>query len=76
MVAYTAFLADVLPSLPGYGMNVDRVVYAGSVATAELSETVDVDGTPLVTPEALVFDLAPDGRITRLEVFIQRGATA
>jgi limonene-1,2-epoxide hydrolase len=73
--AYTAFLAGLLPALPGYEMKVDRVVYAGAVATAQLSETVDVDGAPVVTPEALVFDLAPDGRIARLEVFIQRGPT-
>jgi hypothetical protein len=70
--AYVAFLAEILPSLPGYTMNVDRVIYAGAVATAQLSETVDVDGAPLVTPEALVFDLTPSGRIARIEVFVQR----
>src|SRR5262245_39669971 len=70
--AYIAFLADLLPSLPGYVMKVHRVAYAGTVATAQLSETVDVDGASLVTPEALVFDFARDGRITRLEVFIQQ----
>ena len=69
---YVAFIKDLLPTLPGYVMEVDRVVYSGSVATAQLAETVDVDGLPLRTPEALVFDLAPDGRIARIEVFIQR----
>jgi ketosteroid isomerase-like protein len=69
---YVAFLALLLPSLPGYSMAVDRIVAAGSVVTAQLAETVDdPDGKPLRTPEALVFDLADDGRIARIEVFIQ-----
>lgn len=69
---YVAFLAALMPSLPGYSMQVDRVVYAGDVAVAQLSETVEVDGAPLVTPETLVFDLAPDGRIARIGIYIQR----
>jgi hypothetical protein len=74
--AYVAFIADQLPRLPGYRMDVDRVVYAGSVAVAELSETVDVrqlDGGAqrLRTPEALVFDLNDDGLIARIQVFTQ-----
>lgn len=69
---YVAFLAGLMPSLPGYSMQVDRVVYAGDVAVAQLSETVDVDGAPLVTPETLVFDLAPDGLIARIGIYIQR----
>src|SRR5215469_10243494 len=69
---YVAFLAGLMPSLPGYSMRVDRVVYAGDVAVAELSETVELDGTPVETPEALVFDLAGDGRIARIGIYIQR----
>ncbi len=44
---YVAFLSDLMPTLPGYSMDVTRVTYAGSLAFAELSETVEVDGTPL-----------------------------
>jgi hypothetical protein len=44
------------------------VVYAGNVAVAELTESVD--GTD--TPESLVFDLAGDGRIARISIYIQR----
>lgn len=69
---YVAFLADLMPSLAGYSMQVDRVVYAGDVAVAQLSETVEFDGTPVVTPESLVFDLTPDGRIARIAIYIQR----
>ena len=73
---YVAFIADLMPRLPGYELRVDRVTYSadGRVAVVELSETVDVDGKPHRTPEALVFDLDGDrenGRIRRIQVFIQ-----
>jgi hypothetical protein len=66
--AYVAFISELLPALGGYAMKVDRVVYAGRVAMAELPESVD--GTD--TPESLVFDLADDGRIARISIYIQR----
>ena len=69
---YVAFLAELMPSLPGYAMRVDRVLYAGAVAVAELTETVEMQGKPVHTPESLVFDLAPDGRIARIAIYIQR----
>ena len=40
--------------------------------TAELSETVELDGRVLVTPESLVFDIDDSGRIVHLAVYIQR----
>ncbi|MHB8594311.1 MAG: nuclear transport factor 2 family protein [Acidimicrobiales bacterium] len=73
---YVAFLGDLMPTLPGYDMRVDRVVYARDVAVAQLSETIDVDGTPLETPETLVFDLDGDGRISRVAIYVQRLPTA
>ena len=73
---YVAFLSMMLPTLPGYSLAIERIVAAGDVVTVQLAETVDdPTGTPLRTPEALVFDLAPDGRIARIEVFIQTGAS-
>ena len=70
---YVAFISQLMPTLPGYEMRVDRVTPAhdGRSATVELSETVEVDGAPLLTPEALVFDLDPDGRIRRIQIFVQ-----
>jgi ketosteroid isomerase-like protein len=69
---YVAFLAGLMPGLPGYSMRVDSVTYAGSRAFAELSETVELDGAPLETPEALAFDLDEEGRIARIRIYIQR----
>jgi hypothetical protein len=72
---YVAFLSELMPTLPGYSMDVTRVTYAGDVAFAELSETVEVDGTPLRTPECLTFELTDDhDRIRRVEVFTQTRA--
>jgi ketosteroid isomerase-like protein len=77
---YVAFLRATLLALDGYVMRVDRVV-AGSVRSrgvvvfAELSETVSIDGAQLETPEALVFDLAPDGRIARVAIFLRTSFT-
>ena len=65
---YVAFISDLMPQLGGYAMKVDRVVYTDRVAMAELTESVD--GTE--TPESLVFDLADDGRIARISIYIQR----
>ena len=72
--SYVAFLSALMPTLPGYSMDVARVTYVdgGRRAVAELSETVSVDGAPLVTPEALIFDLDGDGRIARIEIFTRR----
>ena len=69
--AYISFISDLLPTLPGYAMDITRVTYGDGVAFAELSETVAVGGAPLRTPECLTFDLADDGRIRRVEVFTQ-----
>ncbi len=71
---YVAFISKLMPTLPGYSMEVGRVVHAPDVrvATVELSETVEVDGRPLRTPESLVFDLDDEGRIAHIAIYIQR----
>jgi hypothetical protein len=40
-------------------------------ALAELSETVQRDGKPMLTPEVLVFGLDAGGRIGRVDIFIK-----
>ena len=71
---YVAFLTELMPKLAGYGMHVSRVTYAEGLAFAELSEIVEVEGTPLRTRECLTFELTGDGRIRRVEVFTQTRA--
>jgi ketosteroid isomerase-like protein len=72
---YLAFIADLMPKLKGYAMKLDRVTYASdALAYVELSETVEFDGKPTVTPEVLVFELTGDGRIGRVDVYIQTPA--
>ena len=70
---YVAYLEELMPTLRGYSMEVGRIRYSadGRSAVAELSETVEIDGTPKLTPEALVFDLTPEGLISRIRIYIQ-----
>lgn len=71
---YVTFLSDLMPTLPGYSMDIARVtaVDEGRRVIAELSETVEMDGKPLVTPEVLLFDVDADGLIARIEIFTRR----
>ena len=69
---YVAMLAALMPALPGYSMAISRVMVVDDRRiVVELSETVEVDGAPLVTPEALVFDLNDDGLIAHIAIYIQ-----
>ena len=65
--AYVDFLSALMPTLPGYSMDVARVTYADDLAFAELAETVG----EVRTDEALVFEIAGDGRIARVDVFLK-----
>jgi len=68
---YVAMLAKLMPSLPGYSMEIGRVVEKDDLVVVELTETVEVDGAPLVTPEALVFELDEAGLIAHISIYIQ-----
>ncbi len=71
---YVALLSEVVPALRRYKMDVQRVLYTADrrQAVAELSETVEVDGELLLTPEALVFDMDDDGLISRVAIYLSR----
>lgn len=69
--AYVAFLSGLMPTLVDYSMDVHRVVDAGRVATAELTEAMTWDGERVVTHEALLFDVTEDNRIRRVTIYIQ-----
>jgi len=70
--AYVAFLSELMPALPGYAMEVGRIIAAGRVTVVELTETVVIGGEPVRTPEVLVFDLDDGGRIGHIAIYIQR----
>jgi hypothetical protein len=71
--AYLDFLQKLMPTLNGYRMDLGRVIVSndGQSAVAELSETVEMDGRIVVTPESLVFDLDQSGLIAGLRIYIQ-----
>ncbi len=70
---YMAFIAETMPQLKGYVMELHRVTYVNrGLAFAELTETVEFDGKPMLTAEVLVFELDADRRIARVDIFIQQ----
>jgi hypothetical protein len=71
---YVAFLEQLMPTLEDYSMRVDRLLVAdgGATVTVELTETMRFGDRMVETPEALVFDLADDGRIAHIGIFIRR----
>jgi len=68
---YVAMLSGLMPTLPGYAMEINRVIVKDRIVVVELSETVEIDGVPLVTPEALVFELDEAGLIAHISIYIQ-----
>jgi ketosteroid isomerase-like protein len=71
--AYVEFISSLMPTLPGYAMQVSEITAVGDRRFIELAETVEVDGRPAVTREVLVLQLSDD-RIRRIEIYIQRTA--
>jgi hypothetical protein len=47
------------------------VIVKDSLVVVELTEVVEIGGAPLVTPEALVFELNDDGLIAHISIYIQ-----
>ncbi|MFA5882439.1 MAG: nuclear transport factor 2 family protein [Acidimicrobiia bacterium] len=69
---YRDFLAATIEALDGYRLDVQRIWSDGERAVAQLSETLNVEGRPRRTDEAIVLDVGPDGLIHRVEVYLQR----
>ena len=67
---YVAFLEQTFAWMQGYAMDVARVWGTDQRVCAELAETVTIDGRPLRTAEAIVFDVE-NAMITRVGVFLQ-----
>ena len=71
---YLAFLSELMPTLAGYRMEMERLVLAADLNTvvAQLAETVEVEGKRVVTQESLVFELGEEGRIRDIRIYIQQ----
>lgn len=71
---YLEFLRKVMEGLKGYRMELGRIVESddGRTVTAELTETVEMDGRTVLTPECLVFDLDDSGAIGGIRIYIQK----
>lgn len=69
---YVAFLRQTLAALSGYELRIDRLIVTHDVVVAQLAETVDTPEGRRRTHEAVIFDLADDGLIQRVAVFLRR----
>jgi SnoaL-like domain len=70
--AYVAFLERVVSALAEYRLVPERVVSTELVVYAEVTECFVHAGERLSFPEVLVFDLADDGLIRRVQVYMMR----
>jgi limonene-1,2-epoxide hydrolase len=71
--AYVAFLADVVPKLVNYALDVARIrPLSDGAALVELAESMDRNGRRETHPEALLFEFDAAGRIARVDVYIKR----
>jgi hypothetical protein len=66
---YVKFLERVVTPLEEYQVRAVRVAPSESVVFAEVVESF-VHGERMDVPEVLVFDLAPDGLISRVQVYM------
>jgi ketosteroid isomerase-like protein len=70
--SYVAFLAALLPTLRGQKVEITDWLEEGSRVHVNVTETIEVEGGPHTVRCAATFDLTPDGRIQRNEVFVRR----
>ena len=71
---YTQFLADLLPTIEGHTIEVVRAHTVDTVSYVTICERLRRDDTDVESYLVLACDLAPDGRITRIEAFLRRTA--
>ena len=71
---YTQFLADLLPTIEGHTIEVVRAHTIGDVSYVTICERLSRDETHVESYLVLACDLAPDGRLARIEAFIRRTA--
>ena len=71
---YTQFLADLLPTIEDHTIEVVRTDTLGDVSYVTICERLRRDGIDVESYLVLACDLAPDGRVARIEAFIRRTA--
>jgi hypothetical protein len=70
---YVAFLRDVIHSLKGYELKVQRVSSVSDrLSFVELSETFEVDGVFTEYPECILFERNENGLISHVSVFMKQ----
>jgi hypothetical protein len=69
---YVAFLEKQVSALAEYRIVPERIVSAERVVYAEVTESCVHAGEEKAFPEVLVFDLADDGLIRRVQVYMMR----
>jgi hypothetical protein len=69
---YVEFLERVVSALAEYRLVPQRVVSTELVAYAEITESCVLAGEEKTFPEVLVFDLADDGLIRRIQVYMMQ----
>ncbi|MFA5883382.1 MAG: nuclear transport factor 2 family protein [Acidimicrobiia bacterium] len=69
---YVAFLAELLPTITDHTVSVDRALAEGDRCYVEVTERLTTADGPLVSRVCMAVDLAPDGRLRRVEAFLRR----
>jgi ketosteroid isomerase-like protein len=69
---YVAFLRDLLPTLKGQKVEITEVIEEGPMVHVNVTETIEVEGSPHAVRVAGTFRMDPEDRIERIEVFVRR----
>jgi hypothetical protein len=69
---YLAFLQDLLPTLKGQIVEITEVIEQVQLVHVNLTETIEVGGSPQAVRVAATFRLSPNDQIVHMEVFVRR----
>jgi predicted SnoaL-like aldol condensation-catalyzing enzyme len=69
---YVAFLRGLLPTLNGQRVVITEMVEEGPLVHVNVTETIDVEGSPHTVRVAGTFRLDQNDRIEHVEVFVRR----
>ena len=69
---YVTFLRDLLPTLKGQKVEITEVIEEGPMVHVNVTETIEVEGSPHAVRVAGTFRLDPDDLIECIEVFVRR----